>query len=148
MSAENERSGAAAPPKRPGRRIVTPDSSGSGRTKTRRGARRSTQLPPAPAGDRRAAAALADKAFPAGRPAPSAKPPEKSPERIRWDEATKGVTSVHGRPFDPERVYTEGDIILHKQFGMGVVESLAGDTEVSVLFRMGVETLELTPYED
>jgi len=69
-----------------------------------------------------------------------------SPERKLWDEATSGITSIHGRPFDPERKYGEQDIVLHKKLGLGIVQDVAEDgNSMSVLFRDGVENLELTP---
>ena len=56
--------------------------------------------------------------------------------------------SIHGRPFDPTRTYTEQDIILHKKLGLGIVQSAAEDhSSISVLFRDGVEVLELTGAE-
>ena len=69
-----------------------------------------------------------------------------SPERKRWDEATSGITSIHGRPFDPERNYGEQDIVLHKKLGLGIVQDVTEDgSSMNVLFRDGVENLELTP---
>ena len=57
---------------------------------------------------------------------------------------TDGVTSIHGRPFNPTHTYHEGDIILHKQFGMGVVETVDQENlTLTALFRDGVETLAL-----
>jgi len=61
---------------------------------------------------------------------------------------TDGISSIHGNPFDPTRVYHDGDVVLHKQFGMGIVESIAQDgLSLSALFRDGVQSLELTPEE-
>jgi hypothetical protein len=69
-----------------------------------------------------------------------------SPERKKWDEATSGITSVHGRPFSPERRYEEQDIVLHKKLGLGIVLEVADDgSSMSVIFRDGTEELELTP---
>jgi len=79
-----------------------------------------------------------------GRPQPRIT--SSSPERLRWKEMTDGISSIHGNPFDPTRVYHDGDVVLHKQFGMGIVESIAEDgLSMSALFRDGVESLELTP---
>lgn len=69
-----------------------------------------------------------------------------SEERKRWDEATSGITSVHGRPFAPDRKYTDGDVVLHKKLGLGIVLSVEDDMSgMRVLFRDGEEQLELTP---
>jgi len=69
-----------------------------------------------------------------------------SPERKKWDEATSGITSVHGRPFSPDRRYGEQDIVLHKKLGLGIVLEVAEDgASMSVIFRDGTEELELTP---
>lgn len=70
-------------------------------------------------------------------------PPVLSPERKRWEELTEDLTSIHGRPYDAGRCYHEGDIILHKQFGMGVVENLMEDDgTINVLFREGFQVLD------
>ena len=69
-----------------------------------------------------------------------------SPERKKWDEATSGITSIHGRPFSPDRRYGEQDIVLHKKLGLGIVLEVAEDAaSMSVIFRDGTEELELTP---
>ena len=74
--------------------------------------------------------------------------PAITPERKRWDEATSDLTSIHGRPYDPERTYHEGDIILHKQFGMGVVEGRhEAEGTIDVLFRDGCQVLEAAASE-
>ena len=71
-----------------------------------------------------------------------------TPERKLWDEATSGITSIHGRPFDPARRYGEQDIVLHKKLGLGIVQDVAKDeASMNVLFRDGVEKLELTSSE-
>jgi len=80
----------------------------------------------------------------AARRAPS--PPRPvSPERARWNELTEGVLSIHGAPFDPTRSWKEGDILLHKQFGMGVVEASEElePTQVRAIFRDGFQVLDL-----
>lgn len=88
-------------------------------------------------GVQRAAATLFSGLGTTTRPKPTV-----SPERKRWEEATSDLTSIHGRPYDPERAYHEGDIILHKQFGMGVVEGRhETDGSIDVLFRDGSQLL-------
>lgn len=75
--------------------------------------------------------------------------PTMSPDRKRWEEMTSDLTSIHGRPYDPERSYNEGDIILHKQFGMGVVEGWEEeDSTINVLFRDGSQVLAASATED
>lgn len=70
-------------------------------------------------------------------------PPKLSPERQRWEELTEDLTSVHGRPYDPARSYGEGDIVLHKQFGMGIVEDVQeAQRTMNVLFRDGLQVLD------
>jgi hypothetical protein len=65
-----------------------------------------------------------------------------SAERKRWEELTEDLTSIHGRPYDAGRTYSEGDIILHKQYGMGVVEDHSEEEgTISVLFREGLQVL-------
>lgn len=72
-----------------------------------------------------------------------------NPDRKRWEEATSDLTSIHGRPYDPGRAYHEGDIILHKQFGMGVVEGRQeADGSIDVLFRDGSQVLAASASEE
>ncbi len=68
-----------------------------------------------------------------------------SPERARWNELTEGVLSIHGAPFDPTRMWKEGDILLHKQFGMGVVEASEDlePAQILAIFRDGQQVLDL-----
>jgi len=73
-----------------------------------------------------------------------------SPERARWNELTEGVLSIHGAPFNPTRTWKEGDILLHKQFGMGVVEASEDlyPSQVRAIFRDGQQVLDLSPEDD
>jgi hypothetical protein len=68
----------------------------------------------------------------------------ETPERARWEELTEGVMSFHGRPYDPEATYTEGDVVLHKQYGLGVVDkvNVAAGT-CSTVFRDGTQELAM-----
>lgn len=66
----------------------------------------------------------------------------------RWREATAELTSRDGSPYFAHRTYAEGDVLLHKRFGVGVVEEVASDDEVRVLFRDGVELLEMNSERD
>ena len=76
----------------------------------------------------------------------SEKPRPVSPERARWNELTEGVLSIHGAPFDPTRSWKEGDILLHKQFGMGVCEPSddIAPAQIRAIFRDGEQVLDLT----
>lgn len=61
--------------------------------------------------------------------------------RRRWDALTEGRTSRHGRPHRATDSYRDGQIILHSAHGMGVIEGIAADGTLRVLFRRGYEAL-------
>ncbi len=86
---------------------------------------------------------------PAPTGAPKEAPPRPrvlSPERQRWEKLTEGVLSVHGVPYDANRRYSHGDIVLHKSFGLGVVEAVDEESgTMRVLFRDGVQELQGQP---
>ena len=85
------------------------------------------------------AAAKSAEPLPPMRPAPVA----TSPERIRWNKLTDGLSSIHGRPFIAGRSYSEGDVILHKQHGMGIVEGVCEEpASITILFRNGIEQID------
>ncbi len=67
--------------------------------------------------------------------------PPKTADELRWEEATQGVDSRHGRPHRSEERYDVGEIILHKRWGMGVVEAREEDGTLVVLFRTGVRRM-------
>lgn len=57
--------------------------------------------------------------------------------RERWKVLTEGLMSRHGRPHRAWDTYQPGDVVLHTKFGMGVVEKVAADGLLRVLFRNG-----------
>ncbi len=85
------------------------------------------------------------------KPAPVVAPrrvrPPESPELVaakaRWVELTSKLSSRHGKPYYADRTYTEGDVLLHKRHGMGVVESVVHEEAIMVLFRDGAQVIEM-----
>ena len=87
-------------------------------------------------------------------PAPPKKPPKKKAaeksgdtpainqevEKARWKELTDPVMSWQAKPYDRHRTYQAGAFILHKQEGMGYVES-SDDGELIALFKGGLVSL-------
>jgi hypothetical protein len=63
----------------------------------------------------------------------------------RWEAMTSGVLSRHGRPHRAHEIYREGEIVLHTVHGMGVVEQVAADGSLTVLFKRGYQTLASRP---
>jgi hypothetical protein len=59
----------------------------------------------------------------------------------RWDTLTAGLLSRHGRPHRAHETYKAGEVILHNVHGMGVIEQISADGELTVLFRRGVQRL-------
>lgn len=65
----------------------------------------------------------------------------------RWDAMTAGVLSRHGRPHRANESYREGEVVLHTVHGMGVVEQVAPDGALTVLFMRGYQQLPSRPRE-
>lgn len=63
----------------------------------------------------------------------------------RWEAMTAGVMSRHGRPHRSHESYREGEILLHTVHGMGVVEQVAADGRLTVLFMRGYQELPSRP---
>ena len=63
----------------------------------------------------------------------------------RWEAMTAGVLSRHGRPHRPHESYREGEIVLHTVHGMGVVEQVAADGRLTILFMRGYQELPSHP---
>ena len=61
-------------------------------------------------------------------------------EQARWKELTDPVMSWQAKPYDKHRTYAAESFILHKQEGMGHVESVT-EEEVIVLFKEGLMSL-------
>ena len=61
--------------------------------------------------------------------------------RLRWDALTADRTARHGRPHRASDRYRVGEIVLDSAHGMGVIEAIAPDGSLRVLFRRGYESL-------
>jgi hypothetical protein len=61
--------------------------------------------------------------------------------RERWKALTDGLMSRHGRPHRAWDTYQVSDVLLHTKFGMGIVEKVAPDGWLTVLFRNGYQEL-------
>jgi len=72
-----------------------------------------------------------------------AEPPEVVAAKARWVELTGALSSRDGKPYYADRTYKEGDVLLHKRHGMGVVESVVHEEAVMVLFRDGQQVIEM-----
>ncbi len=69
--------------------------------------------------------------------------PEVAAAKSRWSELTGKLSSRDGKPYYPDRTYAQGDVMLHKRFGMGVVETVVHEEAVMVLFRDGQQVIEM-----
>lgn len=63
----------------------------------------------------------------------------------RWETLTAHAQSRHGRPHRSHESYGEGEIVLHTVHGMGVVEQVAADGTLTVLFKRGYQSLPSRP---
>ncbi|MCA9513393.1 MAG: hypothetical protein KC635_00465 [Myxococcales bacterium] len=68
-----------------------------------------------------------------------------SPHFKRWNEATDKIDSRYARPHRSHEAYEVGEAVLHKVHGMGIIEKVAADGDLSVLFRNGFVTLPSRP---
>ncbi len=64
-----------------------------------------------------------------------------NPLRKMWDDLTDKVDSRRARVYDPTRTYEVEEALLHKQYGMGIIERVDQDGEMNVLFRDGFRAL-------
>lgn len=99
-------------------------------------------MPPAP----RPAPAPAPQGPPVARPASTAGMKNEDLAK-RWDAMTAGVLSRQGRPHRSHEVYRPGEILLHTVHGMGIVEQVAPDGLLTVLFKRGYQNLPSRPAE-
>lgn len=59
---------------------------------------------------------------------------------VRWQRQTATLSARDGRPYNATRTYKAGDVLLHKQHGLGIAETVLHEQAVMVLFR-DVETV-------
>lgn len=86
----------------------------------------------------------------AGPPATAARPNGMSHMKDddlfkRWQALTTGVLSRHGRPHRAHESYRPGEVVLHTVHGMGIVEEIAADGTLTVLFKRGYHSLPSRP---
>ncbi len=63
----------------------------------------------------------------------------------RWEALTMGVMSRHGRPHRDHESYRPGEVVLQTVHGMGIVEQVAADGTLTVLFKRGYQNLASRP---
>jgi len=79
-------------------------------------------------------------------PVPLDGPRVPTPEEevtARWRDATALLGPRDGRPYDPRKPYAAGDVLLHKAYGMGIVEGVLSDNAATALFRDGLHEIEM-----
>ena len=64
-------------------------------------------------------------------------------DTARWRELTKNLGFRDGKPYKAQKVYKEGDVMMHKRHGMGIVESVLHENACMVLFRTGQQPIEM-----
>lgn len=76
--------------------------------------------------------------------------PKVEPEKwkSRWQMITENVDARYAKVYDKTRKYSEGDFILHKSYGLGMVEFMKPDKTLIVLFRDGYKELESEKFEE
>lgn len=72
--------------------------------------------------------------------APSPESPAVAVRKL-WDDLTASADPRRAKVYDLHRSYAVNDVLLHKQFGMGVVHARDQDGELNVLFRDGFERI-------
>ncbi len=61
----------------------------------------------------------------------------------RWKALTAPLGWRDGKPYSAQKTYKEGDVVLHKALGMGIVEQVVHDHACLVLFRDSQTVLEM-----
>lgn len=79
------------------------------------------------------------------RPAPMPTGMKNADLYKRWEALTTGVMSRHGRPHRGHESYRPGEVVLHTVHGMGIVEQVAADGTLTVLFKRGYQNLASRP---
>jgi hypothetical protein len=75
---------------------------------------------------------------PKTRQQPKAQPAIRTEERDTFQAA---IQNVPARDYDMDKEYRAGTVIRHQSFGLGVVQRLAGNRKMEVLFETGKKTL-------
>lgn len=73
----------------------------------------------------------------AAAPAPATSPTE------RWRQLSAALSWRDGKPYQVTRTYKPGDVVLHKNHGLGIVQQIVHENACIVLFRDLEVTLEM-----
>jgi len=65
----------------------------------------------------------------------------------RWRKLTEDVDSRHASMYAPHKAFEEGDALIHKQHGLGVVTQVLHDNAFVALFRTVEVPLEMNAPE-
>jgi len=76
-------------------------------------------------------------------PSEQAKGPGKNDVTKRWREQTEEVDARYAGHYAAEKNYEEGDVMIHPQHGLGVVQSVLHPNAAVVLFRTVEVPLEM-----
>lgn len=145
----------AATPAPRGRRIVgaAGDASAEPRAESRPAAalspapRRRISAVEAPTPSRRRSGAASLPPMPTAMPQRKDEvlpPPAPVPEiTAQWREKTANLGPRDGKVYHADRTYDIGDVLLHKRFGMGIVETVIHEHAIMVLFRDGQQVIEM-----
>lgn len=60
-----------------------------------------------------------------------------------WRERTAALGPRDGKVYYADRIYDIGDVLLHKRYGMGIVESIVSENAAMVLFRDARQVIEM-----
>ena len=61
----------------------------------------------------------------------------------RWRQLSDALSWRDGKPFQITRVYKPGDVVLHKNHGLGIVQQVVHENACTVLFRDLEVTLQM-----
>ena len=74
-----------------------------------------------------------------GRSSPSGEPPKRRSNR--YEAVLESKNPSNARRYSVQDTYSEGDLLDHPTFGLGVVKDVKDATKVEVQFKNGFKTL-------
>lgn len=70
-----------------------------------------------------------------------AKADPEAADREEWTALQPGMNPEQASPYDMDRMYRVNSLLLHPNFGLGIVKAVLPPRKVSVLFKVGKKLL-------
>lgn len=66
----------------------------------------------------------------------------------RWREMTEDADALYAPRYAPEKSFDEGDVLIHKQYGLGVVTQVVHEGAFVAIFRNAEVPLEMNAVQE